>query len=316
MVVCLLVGWILFLQLLRFQIYLGPPYTYIAISTLFSAFCIWKIDSHQTMLEQMECFDWRDATCTLETDRIVIKKHIFTLFDEALEPPLSVALDAADVLGPEVGDREGTHLPLMGSSLDDHIRRITSYPTQEEVLEQFNAYVRGPLRDRVIALLGRPECMSFKLILVACLPAWFSGLVSVLGCDGQPDCATAANNLRFASVAEYTATNVVMTLFFWPIACVTPYPAMMWVNQRVSGMVTGFGPRLVVGSFLCTILSLLLFGLMSVLSAMFVVGVSTSSPSLLLGFATGFLLEYWVLWFLVLKKGSNDLTQRSLSRQA
>ena len=33
-----------------------------------------------------------------------------------------VALDAADVLGPEVGDREGTHLPLMGSSLDDHIR--------------------------------------------------------------------------------------------------------------------------------------------------------------------------------------------------
>ena len=37
---------------------------------------------------------------------------------------------------------------------------------------------------------------------------------------------------------------------------------------QVSGMVTGFGPRLVVGSFLCTILSLLLFGLMSVLSAM------------------------------------------------
>ena len=50
------------------------------------------------MLEQMECFDWRDATCTLETDRIVIKKHIFTLFDEALEPPLSVTQhDSLDI---------------------------------------------------------------------------------------------------------------------------------------------------------------------------------------------------------------------------
>jgi hypothetical protein len=37
------------------------------------------------------------------------------------------------------------------------IRHITSYPHPEEVIDQFNAYVRGPLRESVEASVGNEE---------------------------------------------------------------------------------------------------------------------------------------------------------------
>ena len=34
------------------------------------------------------------------------------------------------------------------------IRPITSYPSEEEVLQQFNAYVRGPMRENLLNAIG------------------------------------------------------------------------------------------------------------------------------------------------------------------
>lgn len=42
----------------------------------------------------MSEFDFRNAKCTLETDRLAIEEQVLSLFDEALEPAISVAFDA------------------------------------------------------------------------------------------------------------------------------------------------------------------------------------------------------------------------------
>lgn len=40
------------------------------------------------------------------------------------------------------------------------IRHITSYPTNGQIIDQFNAYVRGPLRDNVVKCLGKDRKIS------------------------------------------------------------------------------------------------------------------------------------------------------------
>ena len=100
------------------------------------------------MLDQMTHFDLRNARCTLEIDRVVIQKQVLELFDEALEPPLSVAFDSSM-------DQESS--ALIPPEMLSEIRHLTSYPSEEEVIDQFNAYVRGPLCNHVITTMGREE---------------------------------------------------------------------------------------------------------------------------------------------------------------
>lgn len=130
----------------------------------------------------------------LETDRRVITDQVLQLFDEALEPAISVAFDGTDDVTLDTLDTLDTSLdtssPLMVETLQE-IRHITSYPTKEEIIDQFNAYVRGPLCDSVVKLMGKGDYMSFKLCTVATLPIVFQGLLFVLGCEGN-DCETSA----------------------------------------------------------------------------------------------------------------------------
>ena len=51
------------------------------------------------MLDQMAEFQLGNAKCTLETDRGVIEEQVLNLFDEALEPPVSVAFGSEDDAG-------------------------------------------------------------------------------------------------------------------------------------------------------------------------------------------------------------------------
>ena len=99
------------------------------------------------MLDQMASFDIRNAKCALETDRIVIEEQVFRLFDEAAEPAESVAFDDLGA-NPEPVFLE-TALPLISPDFHE-VRHITSYPTKNEVMDQFNLYVRGTLRDAVL----------------------------------------------------------------------------------------------------------------------------------------------------------------------
>ena len=125
-----------------------------------SWFCLQKVQQHRLMLDQMSHFDIRDAKCALETDRTTIEKHVLDLFDEASEAPLSVAFGAEED-APNAGLQQD---PLLRESLES-IRSMTSYPTKDEILDQFNAYVSGPLRESVMDRLGSEEEVSLKLCL-------------------------------------------------------------------------------------------------------------------------------------------------------
>lgn len=80
---------------------------------------------------------------------------------------LQKLMSTIDLVAAEDADEE----PLLRfeTSIDD-FRHITSYPSKDEVIEQFNEYVRGPLRDNVLNSVGQENGIGFKLCLVAILP--------------------------------------------------------------------------------------------------------------------------------------------------
>ena len=158
----------------RFHCNLEPPAVYLVMGIPTAWFSFQKLDGHKQMLDQMKSFDLRNAQCALETDRVVLQRLVQDLFDEALEPPVSVSLDAGEV---SEADTDSLDPLVLKQSLQD-VRHVTSYPTEEEVIGQFNAYVRGPLRDRVMSLIGReidiwyPICRSYSWEF-----SWFSAVI-------------------------------------------------------------------------------------------------------------------------------------------
>ena len=97
-------------------------------------------------------------------------------------------------------------------SLESGLRSVTSYPSQEQIIDEFNAYVRGPLRENIVSSLGREDHIPLKVCLVACLPSLATGLALTIGCDGHSDCHVAAENLGFHSVNWYQATDAILVL--------------------------------------------------------------------------------------------------------
>ena len=245
-----------------FFYYFGDCLFYPLASIPLACICLGKIDSHKRMLDQMASFDLRDATCTLETDRIVIKQLVLGLFDEAVQPPLWFSFDDPSTLSAQETDLDASH-PLVSADIVDVFRHITSYPSAEEIINEFNSYVRGPLRDRVIASLGTEEKVPLKLSL---LPGSLSlplGLVIFMGCDGYTDCETAANILAFESVGAYLATNLLLNVFFWPLACVTMYPLLLRAIKLVTDLTSDPFSRILLGSLVSTIVVAIDYALLS-----------------------------------------------------
>ena len=210
------------------KMYAVPLPAFFVIALPFSYFCFHKLDEHKSMLEQMAHFDVRNAKCTLETDRRVIEEQVLDLFDEALEPSLRVAFDGTDSTPSLDADEE----PLLPETVDD-FRHITSYPSKDEVIEQFNEYVRGPLRDNVLNSVGQESGISFKLCLVAILPLEWIGWVAILGCDGRADCQKSAACWGYGSVAHYMAGNIVVNLILLPLSMTAVPPLMLRINHLV-----------------------------------------------------------------------------------
>ena len=114
-----------------------PSYMYFMFALIISCFSFEKLKRHKSMLARMASFDIRNAKCALETDRIVIEEQVFRLFDEALEPAVSVDLDHLGTASLEHA-RETSQLPLISPDTLHDIRHITSYPAKDEVMNQFN----------------------------------------------------------------------------------------------------------------------------------------------------------------------------------
>ncbi|CAL1164142.1 unnamed protein product [Cladocopium goreaui] len=226
---------------------------YVFFGFLYAAFCLHKLQGHKRMLDQMSAFDLRNAKCTFEEDRAVIEELVLNLFDEALEPPIRVAFDAPDA---EDGTVEEAGEPLISLESLRAIRHVTSYPSPDAIIGQFNDYVRGPLRQNLVAFLGTEDYISPKMCIVATLPIWFQSLMCVLSCDGA-SCEKSASDGGYASIYQYMITNAVLQLPLLPFGLLIVYPLLLRANQVVAaalrcGVASAYGTwllvRIVVGT--------------------------------------------------------------------
>eukprot|EP00434_Breviolum_minutum_P001337 symbB.v1.2.001175.t1/scaffold60.1/size581591/15 len=105
----------------------------------FAAFNFQKLTGHKVMLEQMSQFHLRNVHCSVESDRAIIETQILNLFDEALQPPLSVSLDQAEYESCHaLKDLHESDLdPLMDPDTMSTWHHVTSYPSPDEVIEEY-----------------------------------------------------------------------------------------------------------------------------------------------------------------------------------
>ena len=203
-------------------------------------------------------------------------------------------------------------LPLVSMEQIREIRHITSYPTKSEVIDQFNAYVRGPLRDSVVNAMGEENYMSFKLCMVASLPSFLAGLVAVLGCQGHQDCMIGASFEGFTSDWKYMMANAVIYLLLNPVNLSLMFPLNLRINQLVERHVTG-RCQILVGSFLSGFTIALLDVVSNTHMALVLLASTQSSWVFSAALVACFILQVSNLWLLFFKRRPHHSNSRVLS---
>ena len=283
-------GSALFMSVLETKFY--SVYMYPFMGSCVGWFCFEKLQRRRAMLDQLLQFDLRNAKCALETDRRVIEEQVLSLFDEACEPPVSVAF------GTENTEPEEDFLL---ETIPDTIRHITSYPTYDAIIDQFNGYVRGPLRDKVIKSMGKEDYISFKICIVPALPWFFYSMTYVLGCDGTVDCQTSASRGGFASVAQYMTSNAFFYYFLAPFGQALEFPALLIACSYATEFVSHAASRM---ALCCCLASFLLYlgdNLILIQRALLVCTMVQFSPLWLASFIASMLLEL-LGWYVFFKK--------------
>ena len=196
--------------------YVGPPWFYIIYALPYQYVCSLKIRLHKKMLDQMSSFDFGEARCALETDRVLIRRQVCSFFDEASQLPLAISLDSLPaevlpVLETNPTDLEASALLSTAEHIEE-VRGITSYPGKDQIVDEFNAYVRGPLKQKVFCSLGHEAQISLKVCMAANVPIIFSCAALVLTCNGHSDCSAAAHRMRIDSVATYMLSSATLGL--------------------------------------------------------------------------------------------------------
>lgn len=271
-----------------------PIYLEFLLAVFLSYICFQKLQRHESMLTQMSCFDIRKARCSVESDREVIFHLVGKLFAE--EPLITVTLK--EICGEDVMESETLSM-------------IEDLP-DEEILNNFNIYVRGPLRESLLQSMGEAGELPFKLCLVILLPCELLGLVFVLGCDGH-GCETSASYAGYSSVSHYFLTNSLNNLVIGPIFTAMSFPVMLRTNHLVSRLVSDFLLRWLVGSICCTVMQFCMDVLFCCLCGLTVVVSTKFSTLWLAAWIFGFTL--WLSFlFCLFKKQIKSPRQRSLQR--
>eukprot|EP00438_Fugacium_kawagutii_P032443 Skav223747 [mRNA] locus=scaffold3575:191369:194407:- [translate_table: standard] len=278
--------------------YFLPPFVFLAASVPVSWFCFHKLKLHKLMLDQMSQFDIRNAKCSLETDRVVLTEQVVSLFDEEFDPHTRVAFDVQD---DDALVAASSQAPLM-SSPDfpeiENVKHVTSYPTKDEIVDRFNTYVRGTLRDSIVASLGEEDHISFDLCVGTCLPLLFFGLKATVDCEGHVDCLEPAAKWGLDSANQFSLLDGFFNLAIYPLCFLILCPLMLRANHFVAGIVQDTLPRMVLGSLLCTITMFTVYSLCVLECAFCFVVVTKYSHAFLLAFSLGLVGLLWTTWFL------------------
>eukprot|EP00438_Fugacium_kawagutii_P024166 Skav223375 [mRNA] locus=scaffold1536:221253:222023:+ [translate_table: standard] len=256
------------------------------------------------MLDQMAAFDLRNAKCTLETDRRAIEEQVLSLWDEALEPPVSVAFGAE-----EIRDQEESLLP----EISPDIRHITSYPSNNEIIDQFNVYVRGPLRENVLEWMGKEDQVSLRLCSVATLPWLWLSVLSVLSCDGRTHCEASSSHTGFPSAWQYAIIGIVYWGCLAPMVAMTEFQLILfsckWVQLKVS---EHDALRTLLGSGLCAVVMFLCDQIFFAQRGILVVTVAMYEPHWLASAIACAIFDVCLVWMIFCSRKTRS--QRTLLR--
>ena len=274
-----------------------PPYVYLFASLPFSWFCISKLHSHKTMLDQMSQFDLRNAKCAVESDREVIEEQVCQLFEECLHPSFCTSESL------NFDEESDARIALVSH---DHKRQI-SILSNPEVVDYFNAYVRGPLKDIVLRSVGREDYISLKLCFVVSFPLLLLGLVFVLGCDGRAECETSAVYSGYPSISQYMLANAAINLLIQPLVNVLGLPLMLRANHLVTHFVGGHSVQILVGSVVSGLVLKVMDNLLFAQRGMIVVVVTRFSPMWLVGLIASVMLQLGLLWLLFIRCSPRNL---------
>ena len=268
--------------------------------------CLHKLKRHKLMLDQMMHFDLKSAKCTLETDRIVLQQQVLNLFDEALQPPLSVEFSREST---PILSTDDTEEPLISPEDIRSIRPITSYPSKDEVIGEFNEYVRRTLRDSILDSMGKEEFTSLKFCIAVCLPAVYMGLNTVLNCDGFGDCSvSAAKRLGYTSVSKYMISNAVISTFLLPLSMILSFPLMLRTNSLVYNMVSGTISQVALGSFVTALVLIVTQSYASIQTVGLIMAVEKESLCWFAAFLCLVALEFWAMYVLFRTKAHGGTT--------
>ncbi|CAE7949691.1 unnamed protein product [Symbiodinium sp. KB8] len=159
--------------------------------------CRAKLRSHSLMLEQMACFDCRAAECTVQADRILVEQQVQQLFRSALCEKDVVVLPTSST------GSEHAYWPSPSDSMDAAYMSRTTQDSvayarsDDEALDAFNSYIRGPLRTAVMESVGDQLHVPYSMCLVASLPMIFYSTTDTLQCDAA--CRSASGFPSFES---------------------------------------------------------------------------------------------------------------------
>eukprot|EP00438_Fugacium_kawagutii_P023193 Skav215054 [mRNA] locus=scaffold1021:249411:252891:- [translate_table: standard] len=261
---------------------------------------IQKVEMHKLMLHQMERFDFRSAQCALESDRGIIEEQVVDLFDEAFEAPLSVAFGSLPEVTPLVQSPSRRDLR--------QIRHITSYPTHDEVIEQFNAYIQGPLRQNVEESIGKEEYICLKSCIAASLPLVYIGTLYSLGSQ------IPASFCGFPSVTSFLIANAFANIVMSPLLFVCQWPVALRTNSFVAKNLSSKIWQKLVGSSL-TAVALFALNVVWGLNYILFIMLARSSLICLSLFFAGFAMELWAASYFFRKQISvlpSDSSSRNL----
>ena len=287
--------------------YTMPMSLYLLLATGLACFAFEKLKRHKSMLARMASFDIRNAKCALETDRIVIEEQVFRLFDEALEPAVSVDLDDLGTADRECGPRETPFLPLISPDTLHDIRHITSYPTKDEVMDQFNIYVRGPLRNAALSWTGQPGYISLKLCVVVVLPWQFASVFWLITCNGHNNCEAYALEQGYSSMALFLGVNGACLFFLQNLSSFLIIPLLLRANEVIDEVVSDSVLKRLLGSLSGAMILCVLDYLAQAQCGMLVVVATKYSPLWLAGFLVGLSLEFIAFWAVFFRAPSSSL---------
>ncbi|CAJ1378344.1 unnamed protein product [Effrenium voratum] len=186
-----------------------------------------KLRNHQLMLDQMAEFDVRAAKCTVASDREAIEQQVKDNFSQ---------------------DRLERVLSRLSTSKPGKVRRDSLIMSHADPLDNFNDYIRGPLRDKVIDEIGNELYVPWHMCLTAFLPMIFYSSVNVLGCDNGP-CEKSAMLAGYSSASQYMIIQTIGWAMCILMAFLLTYPTLLRMLKFVLTHVDG--PLQLVAAFLC-----------------------------------------------------------------